>query len=199
MSHFPRPPGDTPKALHSASLPGRQWYYPMNVLNQPNDPPVDISWPMLLSIAAVVVGSLYLLSYSVFYTQSELVQGFFALIVCMAGGSVFLGFYQRRMAVWCVTLIGGSLLLWQTYQTRKWAVIHEDVVSIVRFIEEKKRETGHYPASLDHYTFKRETVKSHIYGLMPDDNDGVRLLYFMNDASVMYWYSTKTGFGYYPD
>ena len=168
-------------------------------MNQSNEHSVDISWSLLLSIATVVVGSLYLLSYNVFYTQSELTQGLFALLVCLTGGSILLGFHRRELAIWCVTLIGGSLLLWQTYQTRKWAVIHEDVVGIVRFIEEMKRETGQYPTNLDNYEFKRETVKPHIYGLMPEERDGVRLLYFMNDASVMYWYSSNTGFGYYPD
>jgi hypothetical protein len=81
----------------------------------------------------------------------------------------------------------------------KWTVIHEDIIAIVRFAEDVKRDTGHYPQSLDGYTFKTARVKSHIYGFGPDEVDGFRLIYFMNDPGITYWYSSKAGFGYYPD
>jgi hypothetical protein len=159
---------------------------------------------MLLGIAAVMVGSLYLLSYSVLYTEGEVMQGLFRLLVCLVAGAVLVGFRRRKMAARCITLLGGSLLLWQGYQIRKWAMIHEDIVGVIRFAEDEKK-TGQYPLTLDGYKFKREFVKSHIHGVGShdfrpgDEGDGFWVMYFMNDSSITYWYSVKTGFGYYPD
>ena len=159
----------------------------------------DVSWLLLLAIAIVVVGSVYLLSYNVLYTEGEVMQGLFTLLAFLTAGSVLLGFYRRKIAVWCVTLLGGSLLLWQTYQSRKWAAIHDDIVGIVRFAEDAKTKTGRYPASVEGYAFKNGWVKSHIYQFGPEEAEAFRITYFMNDPGIAYWYSSKTGFGYYPD
>ena len=171
----------------------------MNAPNQEDRPTQDISWAMLLTIGAVIVGSLWLLRDNVVYTEGDVMHGLFTLLVGLVAASVLLGFRHRRTAAWCVLLLGGSLLLWQTYQTRKWAVIHEDIVAIVRFAEEKKSTTGHYPVDLEGYVFKNPKVKNHIYGLASDEPHGFRITYFMNDPGITYWYSSKTGFGYYPD
>lgn len=154
---------------------------------------------MLLGIASVVAGSLWLLSYNVIYTEGEVMHGLFTLLVGLVAASVLIGFHRRRTATWCVILFGGSLLLWQTYQTRKWAMIHEDIVAIVQFAEKSKSMTGHYPAGFEGYVFKNPQVRKHIYGFGPDETDGLRVIYFMNDPSITYWYSSKTGFDYYPD
>jgi hypothetical protein len=154
---------------------------------------------MLLGFAAVVVAPLCLLRYNVLYTEGEVMQALFTFLICLVAACILIGFRRRKMAAWCITLLGGSLLVWQTYQTRKWAVIHEDIVAIVRFAEDSKNKTGHYPASLEGYTFKNSRVRSHIYQFGTDEKGGFRIVYFMNDRGITYWYSSETGFGYYPD
>lgn len=171
----------------------------MNPPNQEARPNHDVSWLMLLSIGFVIVGALWLLHYNVLYTEGEVMQGFFTLLVGLVAACVLIGFHCRRTAVWCITLLGGSLLLWQAYQTRKWAVIHEDIVAIVRFAEETKSKTGSYPTTLEGYTFQNPRVRAHIHGFGADETNGFGITYFMNDPGITYWYSSKTGFGYYPD
>ncbi len=171
----------------------------MRKKNQETTSASDLSWILLLTVAAVVVSSLSLLHYNVLYTEGEVVQGLFGLLVFLVGGLVLVGFYRRTIALWSVTLLGGSLLVWQSYQSRKWAVIHEEIIAIVQFAEENRQTTGSYPATLDGYAFKRSRVKSHIYRLSADETNGFRITYFINDPGITYWYSTKSGFGYYPD
>ena len=171
----------------------------MNAPNENSKPTGDASWMMLLAVAAVVVGSLWLMRYIVVYTEGEVMQGLFTALVGLVAACVLLGFHRRKTAIWCVTLFGGSLLLWQAYQIRKWAMIHEVVVAIVRFAEETKSKTGSYPTNLEGYTFQNPQVRAHIAGLYFDETTGFQLTYFMNDTGITYWYSSKTGFGYYPD
>lgn len=154
---------------------------------------------MLLGIATVIVGSLCLLHHNVLYTEGEVMQGLFALLVGLVASCTLIGFYRRTIAVWCITLLGGCLLVWQAYQSRKWATIHEDIIAIVQFAEESKNKNGHYPTNLEDYTFKHTRVKSHIYKMAADETNGFKITYFMNDPGITYWYSSKAGFGYYPD
>lgn len=168
-------------------------------MNDPGTQKQDVSWPKLSSFAAVIVGSLWLLSHNVFYTEGEVMQGVFTLAVFLVAAFFLLGFYSRNAAFWCITAVGGSLLIWQTYQTRKWAIIHEDIIPAVRFAEDSMRNTGRYPGSLDGYIFKDARVKKHIYGVTSDETNGFRLTYFMNNPGITYWYSSRSGFGYYPD
>lgn len=167
--------------------------------NNDGSPRQDVSWPMLLAVGTVVVGSLWLLHFNVLYTEGEVIQGLFTLIVGLVAACVLIGFWHRGRALWCVTVFGGAILLWQTYQNRKWAVIHEDIVGIVHFAESTRRESGHYPKSLEGYVFKNPSVRGHIYGIGTEQTNGFRINYYMNHPGITYWYSSKTGYGYYPD
>jgi len=171
----------------------------MNEPNQQRRQTFDISWLLLIAISTVVVGSIGLLQFNVLYTEGEVPEALYRLLVFVTLGLVFTGFYRRIVAAWLVVSLGGALLLWQAYQTRKWAMIHEDIVSVIRFAEDTKTKTGRYPMNLQGYTFKRQWVKSHIYSFGPNEGDGFGITYFMNDPGTSYWYSSKTGFGYYPD
>ena len=161
--------------------------------------PQDVSWLMLLAIAAIMVGALHLLSYNVIYTEGEVMQGLFKGLVFATASFVLIGVYRRRIAVWCIALLGGFLLLWQANQLRNWSMLHEEVVAIIKFAEDERGKTGIYPASLEGYSFKTGWVKSHIYNFGTNNSGGLGITYFMNDPGITYWYSSKTGFGYYPD
>lgn len=159
----------------------------------------DVPWSLLLAVASIFVISLSLLRYNVIYTEGEVMQGLFTLLILSVGGLVVIGFRSRKLALWCVTLLGGSLLIWQAYQSRKWAMIHEDIIAIVQFAEEAKAKTGDYSTNLSGYTFKHAQTRSHLYKLSADETNGFQITYFMNDPGITYWYSSRSGFGYYPD
>jgi hypothetical protein len=168
--------------------------------NPPKTKPAqDISWRMLLSLTGIFVGVLSLLRYNVIYTEGEVMQGLFTMAIGGVAACAAIGFQSRRRALWSVMVLGGSLLLWQAYQLRKWAVIQEDMVDFVYFAEETKRKTGQYPTGVEGYTFKNPQMKAHIYEVSFDEGNGFRVSYFMNQPGITYWYSSKTGFGYYPD
>ena len=97
-----------------------------------------------------------------------------------------------------MAVVGGALLVWQSYQIRKWVMIHEDVIGIIHHVEEIKRQTGVYPKTIDGYCFANRGVKNHVQGYGVNGS-GFRLSYFMNDSGITYWYDSTGGFGYYPD
>lgn len=159
----------------------------------------DVSWPMLLTTTAIFAASLHLLAYNVIYTEGEVIQTLFWLLVVATVVFALIGFYRRRVAMWGVVLMGGMLLLWQAYQLRTWAKLHEEVITIIRFAEESKEKTGNYPHDLANYNFEHGWVKSHICRIGTNNSGEFGITYFMNNPGTTYWYSSKTGFGYYPD
>ena len=89
----------------------------MSTPTQQTKDKTDVSWPLLLGLATVIVGSLSLLCHNVIYTEGEVMQGLFGLLVCLTAGLVLAGFYRRKIAAWLIVMLGGSLLLWQCCQT----------------------------------------------------------------------------------
>ncbi len=159
----------------------------------------DLSWQMLLVLMIVVIGTLWLQSYTVLYTVGEVVQGLFHVLVFLTAICGLLGLYRRRIAAWVILAGGGALVLCQAYQIRKWAIIHEEIIRIVRYTLVEKTKSGHYPANLDAYIFEREWVRDHLAGFEVNDQGKLSLHYFMNNTGITYWYYSDTGFGYYPD
>lgn len=159
----------------------------------------EVSWVLLLCVASLLVIALHLLGYIVVYTEGEVMQALFRLLIWVVGGLVLVGFGNRKLALWGVLLLGGLLLLWQAFQIRKWAMIHEEVVAMIQFAEAAKTQKGSYPGNLEGYDFKNSWVKAHLGRYVSDETNGMVISYFMNDPGITYWYASKSGFGYYPD
>lgn len=100
-------------------------------------------------------------------------------------GCALIGLRGRAAAVWRVTLLGGSLLLWQSCLSGQWALLHEEVIAIVRFAQGFRRETGRHSAKLDGHVVRNARMQSRIHGFGPEEPDGFRLSYFPNNAGII--------------
>ncbi|MES2922720.1 MAG: hypothetical protein V4819_14295 [Verrucomicrobiota bacterium] len=159
----------------------------------------DISWSLFALTGIAILLPLHFLSYSVLYTEGEVIQGLFVgLTALLAGVAGFLTIFSRKHAALLVVGVGGALLIWQSHQIRRWTMIHEEVIGIIRHVERVKDTTGSYPDTIEGYSFMHDELKAHISG-HPTEPSNFHLSYFMNDAGTAYWYDSKDGFGYYPD
>lgn len=154
------------------------------------------SWPLLIALAAVICGTAALMSRNVYYTEGEVMRGLYRLAVGGTALLLMLGFANRSLAAWLIVLCGGFLILVQANQQRRWALLHEEMVTIVAYLEKEKRETGHYPESLAGYTPWHEEFRDHVSYSVTGGK--MNLSYFLNDPGVSYWYQ-EDGFGYYAD
>lgn len=160
----------------------------------------QISWTILILLEIVIFLPLYFLSYNVIYTEGEVMQGLFLILIFIfAGVSMLLALYSRRVAVFVMLGGGGMLLLWQSYQLRKWAMIQEEAVGIVRYAEKVAAATGGYPDSLKDHKFRHPDLRHHFERGYTTDHVNFRLAYFINEPGIGYWYESNGGFNYYPD
>lgn len=158
----------------------------------------DFSWPLFLAICAAVLLPLWFVGYCVVYTEGEVMHGMFRGLAVLAGLTVLIGFRRRKLAAAWVVGICGTLLIWQSWRIRKWAMLHEEVIGLVRHLQAFKRENGGFPESINGYSFNRAWVKHHIMNYRSEGSE-IRFVYFMDDPGTSYWYDSGSGFGYYPD
>lgn len=163
------------------------------------NPKREISWTLLSSLGFAILLPLHLLGYNVIYTEGEVMDGLFSLLTfALAGAAALISVHSRRNAAFLLIVAGGLLLIWQSYQLRKWAMIHEEVTGIIRHVGKIKNTTGNYPDTIEGYSFKHTGLKRHISGYTTEPSN-FHLSYFMNNPGTEYWYDSKNGFGYYPD
>jgi hypothetical protein len=190
-SHYPQP---RPNKIGQETEP-----HAMQEKSDPHPTPKsDASWLAFLTAAVAILLPAYLLGYNVVFTEGELMQGLYYLVLILVGCSALSAFYRRDVGIISVAILGGLLLTWQASQSRKWAMIHEDVAAIVTAAMKQHKETGSYPKSIDDLKFTHSFVRDHIHGFTSDGNS-FRVSYFINQPGITYSYSSMDGFWYYPD
>jgi len=157
------------------------------------------SFFVVLTVCLCIFALLWSISYWVLYTDGEMDQVPFRILTAIPLILLVGGLFRPKLTVLCLLVLGGAVLGWQLPQIRKLIALQEEAQSIVHFVLDQKHKTGSYPLTLDKYSFKNAWVKEHIDLSSDNDTGKFQLNYFMQDHSVSYWFSSETGFGYYPD
>jgi hypothetical protein len=168
--------------------------------DEPQSPPASgavIPWPLLLALAGVILGTACLMARNTIYTQGEVMEGFYRLSIGVVAAMLLLGFLNRNLTAWMILCSGGALILWQANQTRRWGMLHEEVLGIVAHANGEKAKKGAYPDGLVGYSFQHPEFRDHIGYMMQEGK--LYIGYHLNGPGISYWYREDSGFGYYPD
>lgn len=160
-------------------------------------PRAVIPWPLLLALAGVILGTACLMARNTLYTGGEVMEGLYRMSIGVVGSMLLLGFFNRNLTAWMILACGGSMILWQAHQTRRWGLLHEEVLAIVAHANRVKAEKGAYPPVLEGYAFQHPEFRDHIGYTMQGGK--LYIGYHLNDPGISYWYREDSGFGYYPD
>ncbi len=157
-----------------------------------------ISWGLFFAVIGLVTAAGGLLARNVYYTEGEVMQAVYRVAVGFAALlSILAGIRHRALGLWLTVVLGGALVLWQALQTRRWGILHEEVVRIVRHAGEHRASAGSYPENLEGYRFLHPGCGRQIR--YSGGGESFRLDYFLNDPGITYWYDSRSRFGYYPD
>ncbi len=82
---------------------------------------------------------------------------------------------------------------------RLWEV-QSEANAIVGYVYEHRLDHGTFPADLAEYSYANPDAAQYIqdYRLLENDTEFM-LLFFVGTDSTSHWYSSETGWGYYPD
>jgi hypothetical protein len=150
---------------------------------------------MTLLILVEVAGALL-----AYFTMGEVMSSFYLVPISLNLLFVLLFFRHRRAAV--VGAIGLALLLVpvQVVLGIEVARVQVEATRIVTYVYGYRDQIGHYPANLGEYVFHDPEVRQHFGAYQRDSAPpGFVLYYWAGSATNSYWYSSHTGWGYYPD
>lgn len=83
-------------------------------------------------------------------------------------------------------------LLWRHVSVRG------EVARIVGYAEGLRRETGHFPRDLSGYGWTNASSKDYLKYDYPG-NDDLMIYFWSGNRNASHWYSSSSGWGYYPD
>jgi hypothetical protein len=148
-------------------------------------------------LVILLAGTEALLAHNTLYTEGEVMQGLYWMLVWANLPILFLALWKPRIGIWSAFALGLLLLPWQASENRKWAQIHEEVISMIRYVDDQKKTSGEFPKTLEGYEFQKPWVEGHVsYGT---SEGSYRFSYFMDNPGTSYWFDSNSGFGYYPD
>ncbi len=148
-------------------------------------------------LVILLAGTEALLAHNTLYTEGEVIQGLYWMLVWANLPILFFALWKPGIGIWAAFFLGALLLPWQASENRKWAQIHEEVISMIRYVDDQKKTSGEFPKTLVGYEFQKPWIKRHVsYGT---SEGSYRFSYFMDDPGTIYWFDSNSGFGYYPD
>ena len=159
----------------------------------------DCSWLLLGVTSISFLVPLWILSYFTYYTEGEVGQIIFKMLIGVIALCAAVGFYRRVWGVWLVVVLGGILISWESYQLRNLAMLREDAEALVRYVERYKTQHEKYPADISGFEFTHKTMKSHIHRYSVGGEQGFYFECFLNSPSLTYRYTPAGGHRYYPD
>jgi hypothetical protein len=131
---------------------------------------------------------------SAYYTLSEVISfGYWlVMIVHVVPATLCARRYYHAGIVTAMTLFPEQVVL-----SRRLSRLRQEVLSIVAFANERKSSTGHFPSDLSGYRFQAWDLTDHLR--YRPQTDAFRVDYWVVQPGISHWYSTETGWGYYPD
>ena len=148
-------------------------------------------------LVLLLAGTEALLAHNTLYTEGEVMQGLYWLLVSANIPILAVTLWKPRIGAWLAFGLGALLLPWQACENRKWALIHEEVFAIIDHVEAAKKKDGVYPSTLGDYEYHRPWIYEHVSYSVSEE--AYKLSYFMDHKGISYRHDPQGGFGYYPD
>jgi hypothetical protein len=156
-----------------------------------------ILFTLLLSLLILVEVTCALLAY---FTMGEVMSSFYILPISLNLLFALLFFQRRRAAIAGIIILALLLIPVQIVLGLEVARVQVEATHIVTYVYGYRDQTGQYPANLSEYVFHDPALRPH-FGTYQRDSApaGFVLYYWAGSATNSYWYSSHTGWGYYPD
>jgi hypothetical protein len=151
-------------------------------------------------IFAVVVPLEIACAFLAFETLGEITSGLYFVAVGLNLGFLLVAFRSRLAASVAALALGLVIIPYQLWLGYRLVRVQAEATRIVAFAFEQKAKSGSFPSDLSGYAFRDAATAPYFqgYGLSKRE-DAFTVRYYIGTPSTSHWYSSKTGWGYYPD
>jgi hypothetical protein len=109
-------------------------------------------------------------------------------------------FRYQSVAILGVFVLALLIIPYQTMLGNRLMRVQAETIHIVAFVYEQKTTSGKFPSDLSRYSFHDVEMKTYIQSYQLDEADEkFTVFYRIGTESTSHWYSSKEGWGYYPD
>ena len=153
---------------------------------------------LLLALLILVEVACALLAY---FTLGEVLSSFYMVLIVPNLLFALLFFrHHRRAAVAGIVVLALLIIPVQLVLGLEVARVQVEAAHIVTYIYHYRDQAGQYPTNLSEYVFHDPALRPHFGTYQRDSSPaGFVLYYWAGSATNSYWYSSHTGWGYYPD
>jgi hypothetical protein len=139
-------------------------------------------------------------SFIAFETIGELVSMLYFFAVAINLPLAVLAWKKPLMGAIAGCVLATAIIPYQVVLASRLVDVQAEATRIVAFAYRSKADTGIFPSDLSSYSFANPRVARFFQEYNHFRNpDGFQLVYRIGTESTSHWYSTKTGWGYYPD
>jgi len=132
-------------------------------------------------------------------TLGELDSAFLLLAVGLNLPIALLALWRPLPGALAAIVLGLLLIPEQIFLGRRLVEVQREATAIVTYAYEVRAATGRFPETLDGYTPIDESNLRQIQGYRVLEGGDFIVLYFVGTRYTSHWYSSATGWGYYPD
>jgi hypothetical protein len=152
-----------------------------------------------LLVLAILVPLEILAGRLAYETLGDLESAFLLLAVGLNLPLALLALWRPLPAALAGVVLGLLLIPEQVILGRRLVEVQREATAIVAYAYEVRATTGRFPETLDGYTpiDERNLRQIQDYRVLEGGDFVVR--YFVGTRSTSHWYSSATGWGYYPD
>lgn len=135
-----------------------------------------------------------------FETIGEVVSAAYLLAVALNGLFLFAAIWSRRAAVMAALALGLLIIPYQLVLGLRLLRVQAEASRIVDWAYEHRLAAGSFPKDLTSYIFNDAATRPYIQSYyLSRRHDEFTVLFCVGTTSTSHWYSSRGGWGYYPD
>lgn len=139
-------------------------------------------------------------AYLAFETIGQITSGIYFLAVAVNIPLIAVAVKRPLIGAAGAAVLALLIVPYQLYLGNRLLRVQAEAARIVAFAYSEKAETGSFPSDLTGYSYRDEEMKEFVqrYSLSPR-GEGFRLVFRVGTTSTSHWFSSRDGWGYYPD
>ena len=158
----------------------------------------EMSVKKFIFLVCILSGFEYLAALVTWHTVGEISAGFPIIAILVNFYCIYLFFRWKPFSILCLFSLACFFVVPQIYWGVKYLLIDAEIKSIISYMNTYKKDHGLYPQNLKTYVWEYPFVQKHIQDFKVDGLE-YQITYCIATQSTSHWYSSQTGWGYYPD
>jgi hypothetical protein len=156
---------------------------------------------VFIVLLAVLVPLEVLCAQLAYQTLGEVIRAVYLMaIIGLNALWVVVAWHKPGVATLGAIVLAVGIIPYQLWLGQRLLRVQAETTRIVAYAYEQRAQVGAYPTDLTSYTFHDSAMRTYIQAYQHDATQDRFVVYYrVGTDNTSHWYSSHTGWGYYPD